>query len=80
MHIDLINLLLVTSDVGHFGKYQNTLCLTPQILNKHNLFLLSLGTIGNSAYAKFGDLGRQTKEYYGICQSGLWYFYLTNKD
>ena len=30
--------------IGHFGKYHNTLCLSPHILHKP-LFLFSLGTI-----------------------------------
>ena len=44
--------------IGHFGKYHNTLCLSPQILHKHCFqFLLGLTTVpreNNNAYAKFG--------------------------
>ena len=59
--------------VGHFWKYHNTLCLSPQILHKHCFcFLLGPlqvpGETGNNAYAKFGGTN---KEYYGIFRSGL---------
>ena len=59
--------------IGHFGKYHNTLCLSPQILCK-NCFCFLLGPLqvpretGNNAYAKFGGTN---KEYYGIFRSGL---------
>ena len=59
--------------IGHFGKYHNTLCLSPQILHKH-CFCFLLGPLsfpretGNNAYAKFGGTN---KEYYGIFRSGL---------
>ena len=44
--------------IGHFGKYHNTLCLSPQILHKHCFqFLLGLTMVArenkNKAYAKF---------------------------
>ena len=44
---------------GHFGKYHNTLCLSPQSLLKHCFqFLLGLTMVPrenkNNAYAKFG--------------------------
>ena len=59
--------------IGHFGKYHNTPCLSPQILHKHCLpFLLGLTMVArenkNNAYAKFGGTN---KEYYGIFRSGL---------
>ena len=59
--------------IGHFEKYHNTLCLSPQILHKHCFqFLLGLTMVPrenkNNAYPKFG---RINKEYYGIFQSGL---------
>ena len=46
------------SEIGHFGKYHNTLCLSPQILHKHCFqFLLGIRIIlrenKNNAYAKF---------------------------
>ena len=52
---------------GHFEKYHNTLCLSPQIVHKHCFqFLLGLKMVPrenkNNAYAKFG---RINKEYYG---------------
>ena len=56
------------SSIGHFGKYHNTLCLSPQIL--HTLcfqFLLGLTMVPrenkNNASVKFGGTN---KEYYGI--------------
>ena len=59
--------------IGHFGKYHNTLCLSPQILHKHCFqFLLGLTMVPrenkNNAYAK---LGGTKKEYYGIFRTGL---------
>ena len=59
--------------IGHFGKYHNNLCLSPQILHKHFLqFLLGLTMVPrenkNNAYEKFG---RTNKEYYGIFGNGL---------
>ena len=59
--------------IGHFGKYHNTLCLSPQSLHKH-CFCFLLGPLyvprgtGNNAYVKFGGTN---KEYYGIFRSGL---------
>ena len=52
--------------IGHFGKYHNTLCLSPKILHKHCFqFLLGLTMVprknNNNAYAKFGGTN---KEYY----------------
>ena len=60
--------------IGHFGKYHNTLCLSPQILHKHCFqFLLGFKMVPrenkNNTYAKFGGTN---KEYYGIFRSGLW--------
>ena len=59
--------------IGHFEKYHNTLCLSPQILHKHCFqFLLGMTKAPrenkNNAYAKFGGTN---KEYYGIFRSGL---------
>ena len=65
--------VVVVAAIGHFAKYYNTLCLSPNILHKHCLqFLLELTMVPrenkNSAYAKFGGTN---KEYYGIFRSGL---------
>ena len=67
---------LNTLSIGHFGKYHNTLCLSPQILLKHCYqFLLGLTTVPrenkSNAFAKFGGTD---KEYYGIFPSGLYGF------
>ena len=45
--------------LGHFGKYHNTLCLSPQMFHKHCFqFLLGLTMVPrenkNNAHAKFG--------------------------
>ena len=61
------------SDIGHFQKYHNTLCLSSQILHRHCFhFLLGLAMVPreneNNAYAKFW---KTSKEYYGIFESGL---------
>ena len=63
------------NDIGHFGKYHNTLCLSPQNLHKHCFqFLLGLSMVPrenkNNAYAKFWGTN---KEYYGIFRNGLYY-------
>ena len=53
--------------IGHFGKYYNTLCLSPQILHKHCLFSFSWDLqiwVG-------GGGGGTNKEYYGIFRNGL---------
>ena len=61
--------LLQVRTIGQFGKYHNTLCLSPQILHK-NCFQFLLGLImvprenKNNGYAKFG----------GDKQRVLWYF------
>ena len=65
---------LVKYAIGHFGKYHNILCLSPQILHKHCFqFLLGhtmvLRENKNNAYANFGGTN---KEYYGIFRSGLY--------
>ena len=66
----------ITHLIGHFGKYHNTLCLTPRILYKHCLcFLLKPLYVpretANNAHSKFGG----KTEYYGIFRSGLlWLF------
>ena len=62
-----------TSKIGHFGKYHNTLCLFPQILDKHCFqFLLGLTMVPrenkNNAHSKFGVTNNK---YSGIFQSGL---------
>ena len=54
--------------VGHYGKYHNTFCLSPQILHKHCFqFLLGLTMVPRenkkNASAKFGGTN---KKYYGI--------------
>ena len=56
------------TSIGHFGRYHNTLCLSPQILHKHRFqFLLELTMVPRenkkNAYATFG----------GIFQSGLFH-------
>ena len=58
--------------IGHFAKYHDTLCLSPQILHKHCFqFLLGLTLVPrenkDSAYAKFGGTN---KEYY-MFRNGL---------
>ena len=58
---------------SHFGKYHNTLCLSPPILHKHCFqFLLALTMVPreskNSDYAKCGGTN---KEYYCIFRNGL---------
>ena len=59
--------------IGHFGKYNNILCLSAQILHKHCFqFVLGLTVVPrenkNNAYAKFEGTN---KEYYGIFRSIL---------
>ena len=49
--------------IGYFGKYHNTLLLSPQILHKHFFqFLLGLTTVPRenqkNAYAKFGGTNK----------------------
>ena len=41
--------------IGHFGKYHNTLCLSPQIKIPKALFLFSLATIRVSSVQKTGS-------------------------
>ena len=60
--------------IGHFEKYHNTLCFSPQILHNHCFqFLLGLTMVPrenkNNAYAKFEPIN---KEYYDIFQSVMW--------
>ena len=67
------NEVVTLINIGHFGKYHNTLCLSPQILHKHCFqFLLGIRIIlrenKNNAYAKFEGTN---KEHYGIFRSGL---------
>ena len=55
--------------IRHFGKYHNTLCLSPQILRKHCFqFLLGIKMARRenkiNAYAKFGGTNKRV----------LWYF------
>ena len=61
---------LLKLPIGHFGKYHNTLCLSPQILHKHCFqFLLGLTRENkNNAYAKFGETN---EDYYGIFRTVL---------
>ena len=59
--------------IGHFGKYHNTLRLSPQLSHKHCFeFLLGLSMVPrenkNNVYSKFEGTN---KEYYGIFQRGL---------
>ena len=59
--------------IGHFGKYHNTLCLSPQILHKHCFqFVFGLTMVPrknkNNAYAKCGGTN---EEYYGIFRNDL---------
>ena len=63
----------INNTIGHFGKYHNTLCLSPQILHKHCFqILLGLTMVSrenrNNAYAKFGGT---KKGYYGIFRTVL---------
>ena len=62
--------------IGHFGKYHNNLCLSPQILHNHCFqFLLGLTMVPrenkSNAYSKFEETN---KEYYGNFRSGLFSF------
>ena len=50
-------------DIGHFGRYHNTLCLSPQILHKH-CFQWSHEKTGKTMLMQ--NLGGTNKEYYGI--------------
>ena len=72
---DLLSMGICDScvSIGQFGKYLNTLCLSPKILHKHCFqFLLGLTMIPrenkNNAYAKFWG---KNKEYFGIFRTGL---------
>ena len=61
--------------IGHFGKYHNTPCLSPQILHKHRFqFLLGRTMVPrenkNNAYAKFEGTN---KDCYGIFRNGLFF-------
>ena len=65
--------------IGHFGKYHNTFCLSPQILHKHCFqFLLGITMVRrenkNNAHAKFWGTN---KEYYGIFRTGLFAVFLS---
>ena len=69
------NTIIIKTSMGHFQKYQNTLCLPSKILHKRCFhFLLGLTMVPrenkNNAYAKFW---RANKEYYGIFESGLYH-------
>ena len=71
--LNIFSLLSTVPTIGHFEKYHNTLCLSPQILHKHCFqFLLGITMVPrenkNNAYEKFGGTN---KEYYGIFRSGL---------
>ena len=73
MTTELSSLCAIIVSIGHFGKYHNTLCLSPQILHQHCFqFLLGitmvLGGIKNNAYSKFVWTN---KEYYGIFQNRM---------
>ena len=64
--------------IGQFGRYHNTLCLSPHILHKHCFqFLLGLIMVPrenkNNTYAKFGGTN---KEYYVIFRTGLFPSYV----
>ena len=68
-----LHFMIKDMSIGHFGKYHNTFCLSPQILHKHCFqFLLGITMVRrenkNNAYAKFGGTN---KEYYGIFRTGL---------
>ena len=68
MHGLELNKRGLVSFIGHFGRYHNTLCLSPQILHKH-CFCFLLGPLSQEKLeAKFGGT---SKEYYGIFQSSL---------
>ena len=59
--------------IGHFGKYYNTLCWSPQTLNQYCVcFLLGLTVVPrenkHNTDSKFGGTN---KEYYGIFPSEL---------
>ena len=55
---------------GHFGKYHNTLCLSPQILHKHCFqFLLGLTMIPRENKQCLFKIWRTNREYYGLFQT-----------
>ena len=61
--------------IGRFGKYHNTLCLSPQILHKHRFqFLLGRTMVPRenkkNTYAKFEGTN---EDYYGIFRNGLFF-------
>ena len=61
-------------DIDHFGKYHNTLYLSPQNLHKYcSQFLLGLRMVPrenkNNVYAKFGGTN---KEYYGTFRNSVY--------
>ena len=65
--------------IGQFGKYHNTLCLSPHILHKHCFqFLLGLKMAPrenkNNAYAK---LGGQTKSIMVFSELAYIYYIMT---
>ena len=64
---------LMPLPIGHFRKYHNIPCLSPQILHKHCFqFLLGLTMVPrenkNNTYANFGGTNN---DYYGIVPSDL---------
>ena len=59
--------------IGQFGKYHNTLCLTPKICISI-VFVFSWDNCKSQEILEtmlLQNLGGTNKEYYGICQSGL---------
>ena len=72
--INIDRLLVRVLPIGHFGKYHNTLCLSPQTLQKHCFqFLLGITMVQrenkNKAYAKFGGTNKE----YCIFRNGQWW-------
>ena len=72
--INIDRLIVRVLPIGHFGKYHNTLCLSPQILHKHCFqFLLGITMVPRenkiNSYAKFGGTN---EEYYCIFRNGQW--------
>ena len=58
--------------IGHIRKYHNTLCLSPQILNKHCFQFLLVFTVvpRENKTMLIQKFGGTNKEFYGIFRSG----------
>ena len=63
----------LVKSIGIFGKYHNSLCLSPQILHEHCFqFLLGLTMVPKENKTMLmQNLGETNKDYYGIFWNGL---------